>query len=133
MLASFFSSLQPNNDPEQALEETYIKIYESENKPAGVMSCVGCHANPTFKGQPLKTITDELGEPIPVPSISGQKSGYILSQFKNYYNGDRENLIMQQIAIQHPFMNKETGELNVEEVQPIADFFSQLPPINVND
>ncbi|MCH2532950.1 MAG: c-type cytochrome [Bdellovibrionales bacterium] len=132
MLASFFGSLQPN-DPEQALEETYVKIYESKNMPQGTMSCVGCHANPTFKGQPLKTITDDNGAPIPVPAISGQKSSYIVSQFQNYYNGDRKIAIMQQIAIQHPFVNKETGELNVDEIQPIADFFSELPIINVND
>lgn len=128
MLASFFGSLQPSEDPSQAGTVAIEKIYGKGQKPAGVVSCAGCHASYTFQAEPIPN-TDPSS---PVPTINGQKADYIVSQFKNYHTGDRQHLIMNQIANQQLFVDK-NGELDVKAIESIADFFSQLPPMNVND
>lgn len=133
ILASFFASLQPTEKNQQEiLAETYIQIYEAKNKPAGIMTCVGCHANPTYGGLPLKAKDNPEGLPYPVPSISGQKPEYIVTQFKKYYSDERKNPIMNQIAKQDIFIDQKTGELNIKLINDIAEYFNKIPAQNVN-
>lgn len=128
MLSTFFASLYPSDNQADAKTIAIESLYGDTKKPAGVVSCAGCHASYTFQANPLPK--EYMASP--VPSLNGQKADYIVSQFKNYHSGERQNSIMNQVANQQMLVD-ENGDLNLQMVQDIADYFSQLPPQNINE
>lgn len=128
MLSTFFASLYPSDDQAQAKTVAIESLYGDAKKPLGVVSCAGCHASYTFQASPLPN--DYMTSP--VPTLNGQKADYIVSQFKKYHSGERQNSIMNQVANQQLLID-EDGNLNLQMVQDIADYFSQLPVHNINE
>ena len=67
--------------------------------------CAGCHGE---DGKPIDKI---------IPTIWGQKQGYLYIQLRDFKRGDRKNEIMQPIA----------STMEREDMLAIAEYFSNKP------
>ena len=67
--------------------------------------CAGCHGE---DGKPIDKI---------IPTIWGQKQGYLYIQLRDFKRGDRKNEIMQPIA----------STMEREDMLAIAEYFSKKP------
>jgi cytochrome c553 len=67
--------------------------------------CAGCHGE---DGKPIDKI---------IPTIWGQKQGYLYIQLRDFKRGDRKNEIMQPIA----------STFERDDMLAIAEYFSQKP------
>jgi cytochrome c553 len=74
------------------------RLYRGGNTESGVPACMGCHG-PSGAGNPAAAY----------PALSGQHAQYTLSQLKAYADGQRNNLMMNDIAAR--LSNKEMTDV----------------------
>ena len=77
----------------------------AQTRDEKIQLCAGCHGE---NGKPI----DKL-----IPTLWGQKQGYIYIQLRDYKRGDRKNEIMQSIA----------ATMERDEMLAIAEYFSAKP------
>lgn len=134
-ISNLFASFDPSAENPNAADEIEQKLFGDVKRPVGVTTCAGCHASPAYQSRPIPALLTEQGTQLYVPTITGQKAGYIASQLKSYFNGDRANDIMKQVTHQSLFTKNAEGELQPDQevIDAIADYYSKLPLLKIND
>lgn len=96
-----------------ALADFYSKQVDDRPKPETVnlaganvrARCVSCH------GRLGRTVNRSW------PNLAGQQKDYLAKQLKDYQSGQRKHPIMEVIA----------KELNEQQINDVAEYFSQVP------
>jgi cytochrome c553 len=81
------------------------RLYRGGNADKGIPACMGCHG-PTGAGNPAAVY----------PALSGQHAQYTVNQLKAYAEGQREQVMMTDIA----------SRLSKKEMEDVASYIQGL-------
>ena len=94
-----------------ALADLGQKLYRTGDKERGIAACTACHG-PAGRGN----------EPAGMPSISGQKTTYLVSQLRAYADGTRAGATDTKTSMMHDVATL----LSAEDMAALASFVQGL-------
>lgn len=111
-IAAFYSAQAIKVTPvDPALADLGHKLYRAGDKERGIAACAACHG-PAGAGN----------APAGIPSISGQKTTYLVSQLRNYADGTREGATDTKTSMMHEVATL----LSPQDMAALASFVQGL-------